>query len=367
MIKIIFYNFLILIVLLFIVILIPPLSLDTYRLFKKLSEPAELRVNLEYYKDKAWAETHFTELKEQSFQYYDFIGWRKKFYQGSTININKDGFRYHNSLEPAQTDLWMFGGSTVFGAGSKDKETIVGFIEAKKNIKTFNMGENAYTTHQDFNLLMKMNKNDSIKDKHIIFFGGVNDVIHKCRVELNSYSTAQEKKIGSRLDGRKNNIVGNEDQNIFFMKVFEPTIDVIKKIKSRILSSSAGSENFYDCHKNEKKVKEIVKYLISDWELANYIVKKEGGKFLAILQPVSHFSNPNLDHLSYLRDRKIEKKQFEVVYNEILNQLKLSLNFNFLDLTKLFDTNEQIFIDYAHYTPEGNAKIADEIIKHLKL
>lgn len=365
--KIIFYNFLVFIALLFVVIFLPPLSLDTYRVFKKLSEANDSRIDLEYYKDKTWAKTHFTELKEQSFRYYDFIGWRKKFYKGSTININKEGFRYHNSFEPAQTDLWMFGGSTVFGTGSKDNDTIVGFIEAKKKIKTFNMGENAYTTHQDLNLLMKMNKEDYIKNKHIIFLGGVNDVIHKCRAELNSYSTAQEKKIGSRLDGKKNNIVGNEDQNIFFIKIFEPTINVIKKIKNKISSLKAERENFYDCDKNEKKVKEIVKYLISDWEVANYIVNKEGGNFLAILQPVSHFSNPNLDHVSYLRNRKIEKKQFEAVYTEILYQLKSNSNFNFLDLTKLFDTNEQIFIDYAHYTPEGNAKIADEIIKFLKL
>ena len=93
-------------------------------------------------------------------------------------------------------DIWVFGGSAVWGTGVDDENTIPSLIEKLTNISTLNLGETGYNTTQELNLLLK--ELVKHKPKKIIFYDGVNDV-GKCMTNFNYFSTSQETIIQTKL------------------------------------------------------------------------------------------------------------------------------------------------------------------------
>ena len=59
---------------------------------------------------------------------------------------------------------------------------------------TENFGKSAYTAHQGLEMLIRLLQ-DGHRPNIVVFYDGANDVIHKCRSELNAWSHAREHQI----------------------------------------------------------------------------------------------------------------------------------------------------------------------------
>ena len=73
--------------------------------------------------------TLVAEISEASgIQYEPYVIWKRKPYIGSLVNVDGDGNRVtnYNSNEPDALKTWMFGGSTVWGWGAPDYQTVPG-------------------------------------------------------------------------------------------------------------------------------------------------------------------------------------------------------------------------------------------------
>jgi len=104
--------------------------------------------------------------------------------------------------------------------------------------------------------------------------------------------------------------------------------------------------------------------LASDWANAKLIVESQGGKFLAVLQPVAYLGSPNLTHLPEVRENELLKEQFAFVYPMFKEELKKA-GLDYLDLTNIFDGQEILYFDFCHVSPPGNRKAARAIADRL--
>ncbi len=346
--KIIIINFLILIFILSTIIIGSAIIIDGYFFYRSnFSNNKSLENFPNYLGDNKWVSKHFYEIKKMKTNYYDYIMWRRNDFSGETINIS-NGYRLNKAHEEFtfKKNIWVFGGSTVWGTGSRDFETIPSFLESLSNKKVINMGEAGYTTTQELNLLIK--NLTFFKPKYIIFYDGFNDVYFKCREENNFYSSARENKIKRKIN------------NSELLNLLEPTFRGITFIQ-KILNKKFRQLSF-DCHKNLEKSNKIAQVFVDNWMLAKKISENYKIKFIPILQPNAFTTKSNLKHLKL--DKSLEL-QVKTLYPLIKNELE-KRKIEYVNFEKLLDEKKYFFIDFVHASPNANKKIANEIIKYLR-
>lgn len=245
-------------------------------------------------------------------------------------------------------DIWVFGGSTTWGTGSDDKNTIPSLIEKLTNISTLNLGETGYNTTQELNLLLK--ELVKHKPKKIIFYDGVNDV-GKCLKNLNYFSTGQEIVLQNIFQS-----VSSESNS---KKLIIAHLKILEKVK-KFFQKNQNAERIYNCDTDVSKAEKIAKTFVNNWISVELIAKKNNIKFVPILQPTIFTSTSNKDYLPTNYDEL--KKQYEIVYELIKKELNKE-DFKYLNLENSLNKAENYFIDFCHLSPNGNMKIASEIIK----
>lgn len=113
--------------------------------------------------------------------YQPYTIWSRKPYQGSLINIDAEGNRVtlHNSSRDDALEVWLLGGSTAWGTGAPDDQTIASHLASLLNgtwgidARVRNLGESAYVSTQEaVYLLLQLQKD--VPDV-VIFYDGVND------------------------------------------------------------------------------------------------------------------------------------------------------------------------------------------------
>ena len=209
-IKIISINILIFFSFLGILFLTPPLVNYGWKFIKGSSNKVESdkRYQLKLYSNYAWAETHFKEFNKLETTYHDFITWRRNDFKGLTINI-KDGLRVssNNSLaNESSSEFWFFGGSTTWGTGVNDDYTYPSLFAQSTSYKAINFGESGYISRQSLAYLNNyIISNDIVdmSDINVVFYDGVNEVLHRCRTEINQLGTGRESQIQNALKSLK--------------------------------------------------------------------------------------------------------------------------------------------------------------------
>ena len=320
-------------------------------LVNEKSNPSE-KIN---FKNYDWSKKHFEEFIQLKVKYNDYIIWRRVPHKGETININKDGFRL-NSKEKLDIDLnnskaWFFGGSAMWGSGSKDEFTIPSYYEKISNKSSINFGETGYTSSQELNLLLKYINLGS--PEYILFYDGVNDIYSKCRKENNYFSSSIEQRIKKY------------DYKYFKNWYHFETIDLLKNNKdyfNNFINHFAKSKSFFDCDTDRVKAKLIVQNLIDNWLTAKVLAERKGAKFIAILQPIAFYSKSKIDHVNINLELK---KQFDLIYPLIKREITKH-DIEFYDFTGILDKNEYYFWDFTHLSPNGNELIAKKIFGLIK-
>ncbi len=343
-------------VLILTLILLPPAILDV----KRLSQRVIMYVKMQTDKNSSIE----YEQNQLTTRYYDFFGWRRKEFHGSNININDDGFRTHSNTNINDAEILVFGGSTIWGTGVSDQSTVPAHIEKIIGRPTFNMGETAFTAQQNLNLLIKAISNGA-KPKIVIFYDGVNDVGHKCRVESDGFATFQEHQF-RRIIEEKTSL-----NTSYIFKIIQPSIEAFLKGITTLLYSlelrrqdasdaALPRSSFFNCNSDDRKVNKVVTNFVSVWAAAKQVCDANGIKFIPILQPLAYVGKPNIDNRPEVKSDVILKSQYDAIYPKIRKSLH-EHKFDFFDLSNALDGVKNIYIDFCHLNDRGNKIIADSI------
>ena len=299
--------------------------------------------------------------------YYDYITWRRDDYTGETVNI-VNGIRLSSNPDKINKNapkVFFFGGSTIWGTGVNDENTIPSIYSKMTTNNVVNFGETAYLSRQSLAYLNNIIINNSLSDMSnikIFFYDGVNDVSNNCRSENDGLGSDQEKSIQEKMK--------KKTQLFSFNKTFAQLQNFINKILQKFIISNTVvkvSNNLYNCSSDKKKALKVAKSLVDTWEVVSDIVENRGGKFIAILQPVAFYGNPSVNYLELTNGiYKSLADQYKAVYPLII-QLASERNFNFIDLTDAFDDCENCYIDFCHVSPQGHKILVSKLIKSINL
>lgn len=307
-----------------------------------------------YSSDYEHAKAVFADYHRIQHRYEPFVGWRTLPFNGTTTHISKEGLRTHDGgREPkdGETIVRFFGGSTMWGEGSDDQHTIPALFNAlNANVKVYNHGQLAYNTRQELDALISIYEKGGKTDV-VIFYDGVNDAAFLCPKVISDLPAHRLVPMYREKLYAGNSAILKD----LLAKVFiDDTWNVIQKITYR----PAPGNSPYDCISNPAKAESIADMMIKNWEMAHELVINRGGRFIAVLQPAAFVSHPRTDHLELDEDLG---ENFKEIYRLLKAKIAEKKYPWIIDLSDKFDTNEYIFIDFCHVSPNGNEIMAKEI------
>lgn len=344
----------------FLVFLLNTLSIVAIQVFnwQKPKQYAQSHLFPNYAADPEAAKVHFTEYDNLTKGYYEaFYEWRRPAIQKQTINIDENGVRRTYQPEGATPDktIAFFGGSTTWGTGADDFSTIPSYVaKMMPEFRAINFGETGYVAHQSLNLFLRRFY-EGFRPDVVVFYDGVNDVWNKCRREMTPYSHSREYEMQLILKE------GSPDNPKSLMFTIQPLRNLAEKVARILKARNRDVPSYYDCDENPEKAEQVARMLLWDWKVMKMLVNSYGGDFISILQPHAYVSKTKLDHLEL---SKPLGKQYAAVYPKIVELLDtefVDLKPDFVDLRTALDTEEYVYIDWCHLSPNGNEMIASHI------
>ena len=304
-----------------------------------------------------------------SINYKPFVEIVESQRKGRFISVSAQGNRCNkNNIEKCEeplggkSEIWIFGGSTTFGYGVKNNETISAYLENlyHEEKEVINFGSGFYFSTQEKirfqNLLTDLNPPYAA-----IFLDGVN--------ELGNFWPINESAYSSRI---RNSLNPKTKKKFHFNKW-------IKRKFTNLYIYQLIDEKIFD--KDEKKLDLSDKKLASNEQIKKSIkILKENHKqnkaigdyykinIVNILQPapIYKFSYdkikvpkeflPNIDNANSINLKK--------AYKYINDKNILTDDSSLLNISTL-KIDEAMYVDGYHYTPLFNKKIAEEIYTYL--
>ena len=196
-------NVFVLLILLWSLNFIASVYLDGKYLYKQVFVPISKKAYTVSLKDRDLARLIYREKKQLKTRYVPYIAWSRKPFSGETITINREGDRIH----PLMTDhtskyIHFFGGSTMWGSGVDDLNTIPAHFNAlHQDSRVYNHGEAGFVSRQEVARLINLVNQNSPMDV-VIFYDGCNDCRSLCRADVSINGTREELKIAKKVNHR---------------------------------------------------------------------------------------------------------------------------------------------------------------------
>ena len=357
--KIVVINVAIMFTLIGIFVAVPIALIKTYDVFRAIvpASSHDWRQQLPNYAEITWANQYFSDHKNIGASYSDFVVWELNPLSSETINIDDSGRRHTVSSEGISSgSVWVFGGSTVFGTGVNDANTIPSLLVGKTGLQAVNFGGDNYIARQNVIRLLREYETNDTENISVVFYDGVNDVHVKCRVENLDLVTDRQAQIRNALGDNRAAIDASPGQ------LLGPARVLIDKVFQRGVLGGPGeeTEDLYVCDDDVDRADQVARALVSDWKAAQAITETNGGRFVAVLQPVSYLSDTRLDHLTPGAYDTEFAKQYSAVY-PLIRSYASAAGINFFDLSHVFDHDEFIYIDFCHVSPNGNEYMAEAL------
>jgi hypothetical protein len=278
--------------------------------------------------------------------------WRR------TINARNGGCEEQNSVE-----VWMFGGSTLYGTGVPDEATLPSFLSRELNsagpecFVVSNFGVEGYVTNQEIILLieqLKVGRRPGI----VIFYDGVNDSfagaispgIPNAHVSLANIKARVEGSVTGRIDFLRNsNTLQLVVTGVNWLRRAKSTETIIEEIGPK---ASATLDNYE-----------------TNLHMARILGEAYGFRVFCFWQPALVYGHKPLDPFEMqIAGNDATKNSFRIlaeVYRKAEEQSASSGRFVFLG--NIFDTvKEPLYIDkWMHLDPDGNELVARSIAKYL--
>jgi len=365
-IKLLGINFSILIILLS----FPALFYRFYTTIKNtingtLNQTLDQRAFYPTYENKKFAIDVLNESSKTTTNYKSFIGWRR----------GKVNLKYTNILGPYNTrksqgeeidnSVWFFGGSTMWGTGASDSQTIPSHFHSLTSMPVYNFGESGWNSRQSLNQLINT-IGDSYKPSKVIFFDGVNDVAGQCRREFKLLPIHNREVIVQTA------LKQNKIQS-YLKFIISPYIAIAKKFNVKLSINNYGNLNEFDCNTNKVKARLIARHLVNNWRTAYLLSKYNGIEFYGILQPTIYTTTTNSEYFTSADRRFYQlESQYNTVYPLILQEIKRQCKSDqefcssMINGKDWLDGTNNIFIDFCHVNSLGNEIIAKRIKSLLK-
>ncbi|MCX5873687.1 MAG: SGNH/GDSL hydrolase family protein [Deltaproteobacteria bacterium] len=297
------------------------------------------------------------ETRHVTLGYDPFTQFRERPFVGKYVNVDPRGFRPVKNQGPwvpseAETNIFLFGGSTAFGYGVTDNETIASFLQEILNdskptrlARVYNLGRCSYISSQELIFLEKLIQSGIVPDV-AIFIDGLNDFAHYKGVP------GFTKELTKFMD----------EGEIPEWKRIVKGLPVVRMFSKKEKYEESNSEI-----QRDSIIREIVKRYKTNNNLVKVICDKFTIKPLFVWQPTPVYKYDQ----SYNIFGKFDYERFlpyvRVGYETIAKDyLAGQFGENFLWLAGMQeDLKEPLYVDAAHYSARMSKLIAEQIASAL--
>jgi len=303
---------------------------------------------------------------ENKLIYSPYVQFREPARSGSHVSISKKGFRLNGSAEniwgPERADnltnIFLFGGSTTFGYGVRNNETIAAHIESLLNetinVRVYNFGRGFYFSNQE-RILFENLLSDAYIPDIAIFIDGLNEFYHPngepaftglLAVSIdNSFYAAQKK---------------------FFREL--PVVNWARFYRDKIANYFPKVEdgNQPTTIADRETTQIILQRYLVNTRIIKSISKEFGVDSYFVWQPVPEYHMDLASHPFYFSEdlqaeanRALGYRQAKTIFEKI--------NPNIIWAAEIASETEGNFVDKVHYSSAFNREIAKAIIMNLKI
>lgn len=299
--------------------------------------------------------------------YEPFTQFKEGPYKGRYVNVDPHGFRITGDPDswppdPNSLNIFIFGGSTLFGYGVPDDQTIAShlqrFLTTKLNrrVRVYNFGRGFYYSTQERILFENLVRSGFAPDM-AIFVDGLNDFYFKEDIPALTSRLAECVKAKDRTTkDRVIELIGESDLPMFRLaRGLRSRVERIARERSGTGSgsetetdSSAGDE---DADNNELAVISVVNRYMQNKKLIEAVAAAHDVKSVFVWQPVPTYKH-DLKH-DVFGERSASRHYFSRHgYKYMAEHIdKLSLGDNFLWLADIQqDRQQSLYVDPVHYS-----------------
>jgi lysophospholipase L1-like esterase len=296
------------------------------------------------YTDRAWLKQHLADCNALGFVWQPYTGFRHSPFAGRTVTVDNDGLRADGGV---QGDVWMFGGSTVFGVGAGDRATIPALLSAQAGRPVRNMGTISHVSTQEIIALAERLKRGE-RPALVVFYDGVNDAI--CAVQSGRagwpYAAANRAREFMLLNRR----------SPLMWATLQAWFPRLGKRLARPAASAAGTAD----------PAAVVALYAENMRQLRALAAAYGFPVLAVWQPILYGKvRMTAYEAEVARLFAGEASSFcTAVYAARRTMSPLP---GMLDLGSLLDdVPHTLFLDPFHLTEDGNRRVADALLPHVR-
>jgi lysophospholipase L1-like esterase len=340
--------------------------------------PPDPRVIRQIPESASWLDVHYRELERLRERWQPYVYFRQTPFDGQTIKIDAEGRRrvweptevhHETASERPPIKILMLGGSSLWGFGARDEETIPSLIarrlhERGVRAEVRNLAEIGYVNTQELIALVR-ELQAGYRPDLVLFYDGVNDTASallegQATVSTNEINRVREFNLlqsPARLTAALAGYLIKNSGSFRFAEAVGRRFGLAFG-KSPV----ARSENDLD-----RLARELVRGYAANVKMVEALGKAYGFRAVFVWQPVIFTK-------SHLVPFEQEEKQkyawaadlFSRVHAAIGQSSELVSDPVFFDLSDIFKTTVSlIFLDFCHTTEPANATIASELVSRM--
>jgi lysophospholipase L1-like esterase len=296
-----------------------------------------------------------------------YVYYRRDPFVGKHITVDSNGIRstvQPDVRAPAGTRparIFLFGGSTMWGTGSRDGGTIpsalarlIGGAGEARPVEVVNMGESGYVSTQSVLKLALELRRGNVPDL-VIMYDGVNDVFSAFQnqepgLPQNEFNRAREFNL--LKDGGKMRELGVND---FFKRTV--TASVLQGLRS------AASSVTPPAPADTGLAEGAIRLYRGNLAILGALSREYGFRYEAYWQPVV-FSRKDPSRYEQLQSNKQQHARplFLEAYGRVERDSSLGANAHFHNLSRIFDeAGIPVYLDFCHVSEAGNTIIAQKM------
>ena len=317
------------------------------------------------YRQFPWADTFWREQQlALSYEAHPSGLWRSRPFKGATIVVDGEGVRrtVHSQCEGDTPTVYVFGGSTVWGYGSPDSETIPShlarrFAEDGRPACVVNFGEDAWRSDSGLiKLIQELKRPGARRPDRVVFLNGCNDVFTPFFLT----GRADREWEFEQTKGWLDELLKIREGSLKYLTLTN-TVSLARRIATR-LKKPVGWPWPPD---PDRLAREIVDNHLANIRVVDGLSRSHGFRYSFFWQPLSIAGAKALtaeEQEGTARQLGPSLDLARVAVNKTFPIMHAAATGNFHDLAGVFDgVPGSVYLDSCHLLPEGNRILAEAI------
>ena len=316
-----------------------------------------------------------TRSKARSFIYEPFTEFRERPFKGKYVNVDSNGFRVTKNQGPWPPErekyftVFLFGGSTTFGLGVPDDQTIASYLQAllataglAREARIYNFGQESYYSTQErifFEKLITAGR----RPEMAIFIDGLND----------AHLYDDRPPSASRIEEA---LAGNSAAPPLQIFVKVPMVRAALAIRKRLGFSEndaahkergMAAMDRVAC-RDEAVLRNVINRYVENKKMIEAVASAYGVRTVFVWQPVPLYKYEQRYNLFAYPEHHPRKPCVEGVYQLMAKfRQEHPLGVNFLYCAEMQENAvEPLYVDTVHYSAKMSSLVAKTIFDMMR-